>query len=633
MNRSSRWALFFLFTCLFSAFFFACTKSEDKQLASGYTEEGNAEDTLDSTVAKVLKTWEPVVTVDSVQRSGTGENEGKSWYEVNFTTDGQEFYSHSGGGVEESVSYAVMIYAEENAVRLNLETANAQKSVSQFLTRDSLQAVVTDRLDNSYSGEGVEAVCRTDSLKFVEGCSGEGTEFVNQFGAGACTELHLVCIRKLSKPTVNAQDYLVATAQTWIEQYGDQSVMVDSRDGQVYRTVEINGVTWMAENLNYAYRAPTTLWDSTSFCYNDDPAMCEKHGRLYTFAAIVDSAGLLGGAAKGCGYQMMCNLGRNVQGICPDGWRIPNYDEYTTLIEVMGDEGIAGRNLKAVEYGGTDSVGFSLLISGRHIEFERMSDPESESLYDYMDNAANYWTITESTSDAVLAYRFFADYDYVGQDMCSKYVAHPLRCVKGEASRLAPGQFAPEAVVKGTFTDSRDGNVYKTVQIADQVWMAEYLRYAADGAAVCYDNLEENCAKYGMLYPAAHPEDSTENGHIQSYCPDGWRLPSMAEYMELAQQTGPNFSGLKSTEGWTMNAGTDEYGFNALPGGRGQLSGDTLEFSDIGEQAFFWLSTYYTSRDTTYVAVPPFTGPTAKLSGYELVKFNTYGYIRCLQDQ
>ena len=170
MNRSSRWALFFLFTCLFSAFFFACTKSEDKQLASGYTEEGNADNTLDSTVAKVLKTWEPVVTVDSVQRSGTGENEGKSWYEVNFTTDGQEFYSHSGGGVEESVSYAVMIYAEENAVRLDLETANAQKSVSQFLTRDSLQAVVTDRLDNSYSGEGVEAVCRTDSLKFVEGC-------------------------------------------------------------------------------------------------------------------------------------------------------------------------------------------------------------------------------------------------------------------------------------------------------------------------------------------------------------------------------------------------------------------------------------------------------------------------------
>ena len=349
MNRSSRWALSFLFTCLFSAFFFACTKSEDKQLASGYTEEGNADNTLDSTVAKVLKTWEPVVTVDSVQRSGTGENEGKSWYEVNFTTDGQEFYSHSGGGVEESVSYAVMIYAEENAVRLDLETANAQKSVSQFLTRDSLQAVVTDRLDNSYSGEGVEAVCRTDSLKFVEGCSGEGTEFVNQFGAGACTELHLVFIRNLSKPTVNAQDYLVATAQTWIEQYGDQSVMVDPRDGQVYRTVEINGVTWMAENLNYAYRAPTTLWDSTSFCYNDDPAMCEKHGRLYTFAAIVDSAGLLSDAAKGCGYQMMCNLGRNVQGICPDGWRIPNYDEYTTLIEVMGDEGIAGRS-RTVEW-------------------------------------------------------------------------------------------------------------------------------------------------------------------------------------------------------------------------------------------------------------------------------------------
>jgi uncharacterized protein (TIGR02145 family) len=635
MKINAPWRFLPLLACILAVAFFACSK-EDKQLASGYTEEGNAWNGLDSTVAEILRTWDPEIPVDSVERRGTGANEGKSWYQVDFATDGQEFYSYDAAA--DSMTCAVKIFGEENGVRLDLQASAVQMSISQVLTRDSLEAVVTDRMDVTYSGEGVVESCRADSTKFALACAEESGEMVDRFALEACTELHLVCVRRLQTPPLTAKDFLVATAQSWIELYGDQSVMVDSRDGQVYRIVDVGGVTWMAQNLNYAYRAPTSLWDSTSFCYDDDPAMCEKHGRLYTFAAVIDSAGLLSDEGKGCGFQVMCNLGRDVQGICPDGWRIPNYDEYTALIEAAGGpgsdgEGVAGRNLKAVEYGGTDVFGFSMLVSGRHIEFERMSDPESESLYDYIDNAANYWTITESTSEALLAYRFFADYDYVGHDQVTKYIAHPLRCVKGEAPKFAPGQIDPAEVVKSTFTDSRDGTVYNTVKVADQVWMAEYLRYAADGAAVCYDNLEENCEKYGMLYPSANPEDSTETGLIQSYCPDGWHLPSLDEYLVLAQHAGPSFVGLKSTEGWTVRAGngTNEYGFNALPGGRGVMKNDTLSFNSMGEEALFWLSTYDDFMDSLYVVIPPLSGPTT-LSNYSLVSARSYAYIRCLQD-
>ena len=80
---------------------------------------------------------------------------------------------------------------------------------------------------------------------------------------------------------------------------GNEILMTDPRDGKSYRTVVIGEQTWMAENLNF---------DSPdSYCYNKTQDSCAKYGRLYTWAAAMDSAGIFSKNGAGCGYGKTCN--------------------------------------------------------------------------------------------------------------------------------------------------------------------------------------------------------------------------------------------------------------------------------------------------------------------------------------
>ena len=172
--------------------------------------------------------------------------------------------------------------------------------------------------------------------------------------------------------------------------------MTDSRDGQTYRTVKIGTQTWMAENLNYAYtgvpynHSGNTL-DSTSWYYDNDASYSTKYGRLYTWAAAMDSVGTWSTNGKGCGYSvigMTCSPDYLVRGVCPEGWHLPDTTEWKTLIFAVG--GFAGMKLKSTTNwhsgGGTDAYLFSALPAG-----ERGDDG-----YYYGENyRANFWCSTE----------------------------------------------------------------------------------------------------------------------------------------------------------------------------------------------------------------------------------------------
>jgi uncharacterized protein (TIGR02145 family) len=117
--------------------------------------------------------------------------------------------------------------------------------------------------------------------------------------------------------------------------------------------------------------------------------------------------------------------------------------------------------------------------------------------------------------------------------------------------------------------------------------MAKNLNFNASGS-VCYDNQNSYCDTYGRLYDWAT---------ARTACPNGWHLPSDAEWDVLMNSVGGSSTAgrhLKATSGWYDNGnGLDTYGFAALPGGRGHSGGN---FSSVGNYGYWWSSTEYDSN-------------------------------------
>ncbi len=138
-------------------------------------------------------------------------------------------------------------------------------------------------------------------------------------------------------------------------------------------------------------------------------------------------------------------------------------------------------------------------------------------------------------------------------------------------------------VEKSSFTDSRDNKSYKTLKLDNQIWMAENLNYEAEGSK-CYENQEDNCQKYGRLY---------DWNTAMKACPDGWHLPSDAEWQVIVYFVGGDKvagKNLKASSGWndyngSSGNGTDDFGFAALPGGTGNPGG---RFSNDGYFGEWW---------------------------------------------
>lgn len=142
----------------------------------------------------------------------------------------------------------------------------------------------------------------------------------------------------------------------------------------------------------------------------------------------------------------------------------------------------------------------------------------------------------------------------------------------------------------GSFTDPRDGKVYKTVKIGDYWMMAENLAFKPEtGNYWAYNNDESNVAIYGYLY---------DWETAMNVAPEGWHVPSRTEWMRIQRKLGAKmntFVYLEKIYPKLIVGGSS--GLEMQLGGFRTCDG---KFKFMGDKARFWNGDNQKSEKSTY---------------------------------
>lgn len=325
--------------------------------------------------------------------------------------------------------------------------------------------------------------------------------------------------------------------------------IVDSRDGEIYKTVYIGNQHWMAENLRY--RADET-----------DTLSAGKYGRYYTWAVAMDTT-------KSPCDTALCKFDRvQRQGICPNGWHIPSVEEWKMFRDEL--EKISSNPYEIItdesdwHEPGNNSTGFTALPAGLYY---------NESFYK-KGYQARIWSSTTWIGDNVYVSGNASSFRVSGESVyivgTEKYAGISVRCIEDSEVSEKMDYLNHEEYngPYGVLLDSRDGKKYKTIILQNKEWMAENLNYETT-TSVCGGSAD-SCAKYGRLYPFSE---------YRNVCPSGWRIPKDSEVEAFLPFEGYRYvigHDLKSSSGWVANDslvdaydgnGSNAIGLNLLPQG------------------------------------------------------------------
>ena len=279
------------------------------------------------------------------------------------------------------------------------------------------------------------AACGDDDSDFVSRPDGDAVDssssVSSQSSSSSTKESSSSSVKSSTSSSSDGFDWSLPK-ETYLNPEIDYGTMMDERDGKKYKTVTIGDQTWMAENLNFdpGQGGAGDAKYEWSWCYDNEPENCDVVGRLYTWAAAIDSVKLAIDAEnpQDCGYGKSCRMPAKVQGICPTGWHLPAYAEWEVLFTAVGGRtSRAGKDLKSQSGWyhndiGTDAFGFSALPAGNRANI---------GYFDNVGNHANFWSATESDSFRVYYMHLFSTYDFIDVDVNSnKNIGYSVRCLK-----------------------------------------------------------------------------------------------------------------------------------------------------------------------------------------------------------
>lgn len=189
-------------------------------------------------------------------------------------------------------------------------------------------------------------------------------------------------------------------------------MVTDPRDKNVYRTVVINGMRVFAENLRYADSAASVNLKGQTWCYNNEVKNCKIGGRYYTWTAAMDLDSMwLSASADSL-------IDKQHQGICPDGWHIPDNAEWEALFKNVGHAaqqmaGFSGWNQA------TNASGFSALPVGYYNYYN--------GVFNDVGSYAYFWSATEGDGSA---YIWLLNVHFASFNRKNKVCGLSVRCMK-----------------------------------------------------------------------------------------------------------------------------------------------------------------------------------------------------------
>ena len=408
----------------------------------------------------------------------------------------------------------------------------------------------------------------------------------------------------------------------YVAEYG--GTFVDPRDGRTYKTTVVGGVTWMAENLNYADSVATPSLLGKTACYGDKPKNCEKYGRLYSWSAVMDSV------TTGCGKEKNCKLGGYLQGICPDGWRIPTEEDFSSLASQAAKD--AGNNIEThllMSLGypewdyAADLYGFSAIPAGYY---------EADSGFTGEGTSAKFWgasfkLFSSHFYDGVSRIRtpsflYMTDrkdsrpgMGYFGNDRFQQVaydVKYSVRCLQKPGNTVSNLKVPERMIDDSSFA-------YPVVRIGNRIWQAHNMGIKLS-SSVCNDD-PSLCKKHGRYY---------DYSDAKKACPAGWHIPTAQEWKELFEDAGSSFKNLmkQGEKGWPD--AKDSFKFAVPASGYWVSNGNERTIKKLGYDACYWTED---DRDP-YGYLPACIGVSG-LDGMALSRMDSWQKfsVRCIMDE